>query len=147
MKSGPALRQLASHRAIHDAAHSQAKELTEITTKLFTEGRSEDCLKTANVLIEHWEEKIIAHADAEDEGLYEDLLEEGNIPKKNIYMLMRDHDLFRKIVAHIKTSIKEQNEVTQDNIYELQSLIVINNFHHQGEETHLFPNEKRNNIK
>src|SRR5690625_7874152 len=111
MKSGPALRQLASHRAIHDAAHFQAKELTEITTKLFTEGRLEDCIKTANILIEHWEEKIIAHADAEDEGLYEDLLEEGNIPKKNIYLLMRDHDLFRKFLVIIKTYIQEHIEV------------------------------------
>src|SRR5690625_5631881 len=106
MKSGPALRQLASHRAIHDAAHFQAKELTEITKKLFTEGRSEDCIKTANILIEHWEEKIIAHADAEDEGLNEDLLEEGNIYKKNIYMLMQVIYLFRNIVTYIKTSIK-----------------------------------------
>src|SRR5690625_6652359 len=92
MKSGPALRQLTSHRAIHDAGQAQAQELTEIVQQLFQENRKEDCLKAAKVLVEHWEEKVIAHADAEDEGIYKELLQEGKIPKKNIYMLMRDHD-------------------------------------------------------
>src|SRR5690625_2717413 len=138
MKSGPALRQLTSHRAIHDAAQAQARELTEITLQLFKENREEDCLKTAKVLIEHWEDKIIAHADAEDEGFYQDLLKEGDIPEKGIYMLMRDHDLFRKIVEYIKSQINEQHKVTQENIYEFYSLLVINDFHHKGEEETLF---------
>lgn len=141
MKTGPALRQLTAHRSIHDAGQSQARELTEMMNQLFKEEREEDCLKTAKVLIEHWEEKIIAHADAEDEGFYQELLEEGNIPKKNLYMLMRDHDLFRQIVKQIKEKIAQQNKVTEENIYELYSLLVINDFHHKGEENTLFPNQ------
>lgn len=141
MKTGPALRQLTAHRSIHDAGQSQARELTEMMIQLFKEEREEDCLKTAKVLIEHWEEKIIAHADAEDEGFYQELLEEGNIPKKNLYMLMRDHDLFRQIVKQIKEKIAQQNKVTEENIYELYSLLVINDFHHKGEEKTLFPNQ------
>lgn len=141
MKTGPALRQLTAHRSIHDAGQSQARELTEMLIQLFKEEREEDCLKTAKVLIEHWEEKIIAHADAEDEGFYQELLEEGNIPKKNLYMLMRDHDLFRQIVKQIKEKIAQQNKVTEENIYELYSLLVINDFHHKGEENTLFPNQ------
>ena len=141
MKTGPALRQLTAHRSIHDAGQSQARELTEMMIQLFKEEREEDCLKTAKVLIEHWEEKIIAHADAEDEGFYQELLEEGNIPKKNLYMLMRDHDLFRQIVKQIKEKIVQQNKVTEENIYELYSLLVINDFHHKGEENTLFPNQ------
>lgn len=141
MKTGPALRQLTAHRSIHDAAQSQARELTEMTIQLFKEEREEDCLKTAKILIEHWEEKIIAHADAEDEGFYQELLEEGNIPKKDLYMLMRDHDLFRQIVNHIKKQINEKNKVTEENIYEMYSLLVINDFHHQGEENTLFLNQ------
>ena len=141
MKTGPALRQLTAHRSIHDAGQSQARELTEMMNQLFKEEREEDCLKTAKVLIEHWEEKIIAHADAEDEGFYQELLEEGNIPKKNLYMLMRDHDLFRQIVKQIKEKIAQQNKVTEENIYELYSLLVINDFHHKGEEKTLFPNQ------
>src|SRR5690625_730236 len=123
MKSGPALRQLAAHRSIHDAGQAQARELMEMTIQLFKEEREEDCLKTTKVLLEHWEDKIIAHADAEDEGFYQELVDEGKIPKKDLYMLMRDHDLFRQIVKHIKEKINEKNEVTQENIYELYSLL------------------------
>src|SRR5690625_4055116 len=141
MKTGPALRQLTAHRSIHDAAQSQARELTEMTIQLFKEEREEDCLKTAKILIDHWEEKIIAHADAEDEGFYQELLEEGNIPKKDLYMLMRDHDLFRQIVSHIKEQINEKKKVTEDNIYVMYSLLVINDLHHQGEENTLFLNQ------
>jgi|SRR5690625_777107 len=141
MKSGPALKQLTSHRAIHDAAQAQARELTEMVNHLYKEKREEECLKTANVLIEHWEEKIIAHADAEDEGFYKELLEEKKVPAKDLYMLMRDHDLFRQIVGHIKTKLEKQKKVTEENIYELNSLLVINDFHHIGEENTLFPGQ------
>ncbi len=141
MKSGPALRQLASHQAIHDAAQAQAKEFTEITAALYHDGQAEECLKAAKELLKHWEEKIIAHADSEDNGLFSELLEEGNIEHKHIYMLMRDHDLFRQIAAHIKSLIEEQNKVTIETIHAFQTLVVLNNFHHRGEETYLFPDE------
>ena len=141
MKSGPALRQKTAHRSIHDAGQAQARELTEMTVQLFNEKREKDCLKTAKVLVEHWENKIIAHADAEDEGFYQELLEENNIPKKDLYMLMRDHDLFRQITQHIKEKLNKQNKVTQENIDEFNSLLVINHFHHMGEENTLFPNQ------
>lgn len=139
MRSGPALRQITSHRAIHDAGQAQARELTEMMKQLFNEEREEDCLKTAKVLIEHWEERIIAHADAEDEGFYQELLAEDKIPKKDIYMLMRDHDLFRKIVAHIKEQINVEKKVTEQHIHEFYALLTINHFHHKGEEDTLFP--------
>lgn len=100
----------------------------------------EDCL-TAKVLIEHWEEKIIAYADAEDEVFYQELLEEGYIPKKDLYMLMWERDLPRQILSYIKEQTNEQNKVTEENIQELYSLLVINDFHHKGEENTLFPNQ------
>ncbi|MEI3614575.1 hypothetical protein [Pseudogracilibacillus sp. SO30301A] len=53
---------------------------------------------------------------------------------------MRDHDLFRQIVSYIKEQINEQNKVTEENIQELYSLLVINDFHHKGEEN-TFPNQ------
>lgn len=141
MKTGPALRQLASHRAIHDAAHAQVKELTEIVQQLFDEEREEDCLKVANVLIEHWEEKIIAHADAEDEGFYMELLQSKKVPEKDLYMLMRDHELFRQIISDLKQKLTEQKGVEKENLYAFQTLIVLNEFHHIGEESKLFPGQ------
>lgn len=141
MKSGPALKQLTSHRAIHDAAQAQARELTEMVNHLYKEKREEECLKTANVLIEHWEEKIIAHADAEDEGFYKELLEEKKVPAKDLYMLMRDHDLFRQIIRDMKQQLSEKNHITTKQIYTFHALIVLNEYHHIGEEATLFPGQ------
>jgi len=141
MKSGPALRQFASHQAIHDAAQAQAREFTEITSALYKAGEKEECLKAAKELLRHWEEKIIAHADSEDNGLFVELLEEGNIEHKHIHMLMRDHDLFRQIASYIKSLIEDHHKVTTEMIHAFQTLVVLNDFHHRGEETYLFPDE------
>lgn len=56
-------------------------------------------------------------------------------------MMMRDHDLFRQIAAHIKESVTEQGKVTMNHIYEFNTLLILNSFHHKGEEKYLFPNE------
>lgn len=139
MKTGPALKQLTSHRSIHDAGQAQARALTEEVMQLFEEKQTEECLQAANALIEHWEEKIITHADAEDETFFQELLNREKIPDKHIYMMMRDHDLFRKITKHIKESIKQQEKVTMNHIYEFNTLLILNAFHHEGEEEYLFP--------
>ena|SRR5690625_477482 len=141
MKTGPALKQLTSHRSIHDAGQAQARSLTEEVMQLFEENQTEECLQAAQALIQHWEEKIIAHADAEDESFFQELLAGEQIPDKHIYMMMRDHDLFRQIAAHIKESVTEQGKVTMNHIYEFNTLLILNSFHHKGEEKYLFPNE------
>ena len=141
MKTGPALKQLTSHRSIHDAGQAQARALTEDVIQLFEDKQTEDCLQTANMLVQHWEEKIIAHADAEDETFFQELLQDDEIPDQHVYMMMRDHDLFRKIASHIKESLKQQEKVTMNHIYEFNTLLILNSFHHKGEEEYLFPNE------
>jgi|SRR5690625_1432282 len=141
MKSGPALRQLMSHRAIHDAAHTQIKQLTDMVQQLFDENKRDECFEVANVLVQHWEEKIIAHADAEDEGLYKELLASGEVEQKELYMLMRDHDLFRQIIRDMKQQLSEKNHITTKQIYTFHALIVLNEYHHIGEEATLFPGQ------
>lgn len=141
MKTGPALKQLTSHRSIHDAGQAQARALTEDVMQLFEDQQMENCLQAAQALIQHWEEKIIAHADAEDETFFQELLAGEQIPDQHIYMMMRDHDLFRQITAHIKESITEQKNVTRNHLYEFNTLLILNSFHHKGEEKYLFPNK------
>src|SRR5699024_12614553 len=94
--------------------------------------------KAAKGLVIDWEEKVVAHADVEDEGLSEELLNGEDVTDKGLYMLMRDHDILRNITAQIKDKLKKQEEVTQENIYEFTKLIILNDFHHQGEEETLF---------
>jgi len=138
--TGPALRKLHSHRSIHDGAHAEAKELTEMVIILHAEERKEACEKAVKVLIEYWETRIIAHADAEDEGFYQELLRENPQLTKDIYMLMRDHELFRIIIKQIKKQFSQRKQVTNDMIEQFQSLLIINQIHHEGEENKLFTN-------
>lgn len=76
MKTDPALKQLTSHQSIHNAGQAQARVLTEDVTQLYEEEQTEDCLQAAYILVQHWEGKIIAHADAEDETFFQELLAE-----------------------------------------------------------------------
>lgn len=139
MKAGPALRQLSSHRAIHEAAQAEAKNLTDTMIQLFHAEEEKDCLQAAKDLLKHWEEKIIAHADTEDgdEGLFNDLIAQGHEPKW-LHMMTRDHNLFREIIASIKESLENEGKVTEEIVYEFTSLVIINRHHHTLEEKYLF---------
>src|SRR5699024_7532448 len=141
MRSGPALKQKTAHRAIHDGAQVQAKSLTASMIQLFHEKEEEDCLEVAKELLQHWEEKIVAHADAEDEGIFLDLLKGDEVPDKGVYMEMKDHALFREISTQIKKKLTKQKKVTQEIIYEFTTLIILNDCHHKLEEATLFPGQ------
>lgn len=52
---------------------------------------------------------------------------------------MRDHDLFRKIVAHAKEILAKNNYVDERHVSIFDALLIINHFHHIGEEETLFP--------
>ncbi|WP_165769111.1 hemerythrin domain-containing protein [Virgibacillus profundi] len=136
--TGPALRQLRSHRSIHEGAYAEARDITDVTDRLFYDDRKEDCLKAANALVEYWETRVIAHADTEDEGFYKELLEKRPEITKEVHMLSRDHDLFRKIVGNIKEQLEEKKMVTKEIVNQFHALLVIKEIHNKGEEDNLF---------
>ncbi|WP_164219786.1 hemerythrin domain-containing protein [Virgibacillus sp. YIM 98842] len=136
--TGPSLRKRDSHSAIHHGAYVEARDLTEVTDKLFYDGREEDCFKAAEALIEYWETRVIAHADTEDDGFYKELLEKKPELEKDLHMLSRDHDLFRIIIGNIKEQIEGKNKVTKEILNQFHALLVIKEIHNHGEETRLF---------
>src|SRR5699024_9510191 len=124
-----------------EGAQDEAKSLTADMIQLYHAGEDKDALQTARMLLKHWEEKIIAHADTEDGGLHLDVLLKDERGHTGIHMMMRDHDLFRQIAASIKETLDQDNKVTQEMIYEFTSLIIINGLHHKGEEKYIFNHE------
>src|SRR5699024_8599197 len=102
MMSGPALRQLAAHRSIHEAAHGQVKDMTASLRLLYEKGRDVEAREAEKVILEHWRDHIIAHADSEEEGLYLDVRKERPELSETVIQLMRDHDLLRKITKQSK---------------------------------------------
>ncbi|GGB60647.1 hypothetical protein F3157_21395 [Virgibacillus dakarensis] len=133
MATGPSLRKLESHHSIHEGALVEARDLTLLVERLARDEKVNDCLKAAKTLVEHWETRVIAHADAEEDGFYQEILEGNPKMAKEIHMLTRDHDLIRMITATIKKQLAER-KVTKEVIDQFQSLLIINKIHSNSEE-------------
>ncbi|HLR63104.1 MAG TPA: hemerythrin domain-containing protein [Lentibacillus sp.] len=130
--SGPALKHVDSHSAIHEAALNEAIELTNMLDTLHQKNEKEKALELAYVLIEQWETRTLAHADAEEKGLYKDLVEEDPEVKDDIVALTRDHNLLRLIVDEIKEELPETG-INDAIIQRFQSLIIVDELHNKKE--------------
>ncbi|SFE88193.1 hemerythrin domain-containing protein [Alteribacillus iranensis] len=134
--SGPALRVYDSHRSIHEAAFGQVKEMTAIIKQLYNENRWEEAKQAEEILIEHWYDHIIAHADSEETGLYQDIKQRQPEMVETIAKLTRDHDLLRKVLEEAK-HLLEDNSEQEERIQLYDSLLVINWQHSRDEEKYL----------
>jgi hypothetical protein len=134
--SGPSLKKLEAHRSIHDGAFTEAKHLTELLEKLYNDGRQEHLGEVADALVEHWEKRVIAHAQAEEEGFYQEKVEEDSSLFEKVAMLKRDHDLMRYLIEEIKQSLPKG--INQDVFTRFHALLLINRIHSDDEEKFLF---------
>ncbi|HIS29505.1 MAG TPA: hypothetical protein IAA78_08570 [Candidatus Avamphibacillus intestinigallinarum] len=133
---GPALRKQHSHKSIHDGAHAEASELTEIVERLFEEQRAEECLKAGEMLIEFWQTRVIAHADSEEEegGLYHEMKEKEPALRDDIIQLTRDHDILRKLVSELEKDVPEKKAIEQEHLHKFRALLIVNEIHSRSEE-------------
>ncbi|AMX84352.1 hypothetical protein GS3922_12145 [Geobacillus subterraneus] len=134
--SGPSLRKLEAHRSIHHGAFAEAKRLTELLETLYTDGRCEHAAEVADALVEHWETRIIAHAEAEEEGFYREKAEERKELSETIAQLKRDHDMMRTLIAEIRQRLSEQ--IDREVLTRFHALLHINRIHSADEEALLF---------
>ncbi|MBT2214901.1 hypothetical protein KK120_03595 [Virgibacillus dakarensis] len=136
--SGPALKHVDSHAAIHEAALHEAAELTGILDHLIRDEQFDKALEVALVTLEHWETRTLRHADSEEEGVYKELVETTPSLKESIIGLTRDHDLLRLLVKEIKVMLDEG--IINDTIVQrFQALILVDQLHNQAEEK-ILPN-------
>ncbi|MHA6259423.1 hypothetical protein ACXYMX_05845 [Sporosarcina sp. CAU 1771] len=139
--SGPALRQLHAHRAIHEGGLSGAISKTSNMMDYLKQGDLETAEKAANDLIDYWKTRVISHADAEESGFYLEIANENPELKESITMLTRDHDLLRIIVKDIE-EIRETEGLSPEVLHRFHSLMVINEIHSRDEERLLFTDNK-----
>lgn len=134
--TGPALQRLDSHHAIHEAALGEAEELTD---GLRTAVRNNDAVLAANIaqwLMEHWEGRILRHADEEEAGLYPDMAKARPGLAEVVVQLRRDHDLMRGILAEAKL-MTEAGSVDGDALRRFEALLLIDGIHSRDEEERL----------
>lgn len=60
-------------------------------------------------MIEHWESRTLQHANAEEEGLYKDMLNVNPNLERVVHELTQDHDLMRRIVSNMKARLHAED--------------------------------------
>lgn len=131
--SGPGLKSIDSHAAIHEAALNEAIEINDILSKLMEEKQMEKALEVAYIAIEHWETRTLRHADAEERGLYKDLIEKSPTLKDNVIELTRDHNIMRYLVKSIKQKL-EKDGMNQRVLEKFHTLVHVDVYHNLEEE-------------
>lgn len=140
--SGPALKHHYSHQSIHDGYYSEGRDLTDVLIKLHAENREKECAIAADALVEHWETRTIAHADSEEEGFYQEVMEQKPELKEEILKLIRDHDLLRIIVSEVKERLPRDG-VTEEIIDRFKTILLLVDIHNSAEEKVLFETENK----
>lgn len=137
MAVGPSLRQLHAHHAIHEGGIAGAIEKTELYEQLIKRNEQELAGEALEELLDYWETRIISHADAEEDGFYQEVVERNPDLQDTITKLMRDHDLLRIIVKDIR-QLREADGLVPEIMKMLDSLIIVNEIHSRDEEKFLF---------
>ena len=135
--AGPSLRQQHAHHAIHQGGLSGAVAQTDKVIELLVTNEDEAALKEAFVLIDYWETRILSHADAEEDGFYQETLERNPDLQAAVANLTRDHDLLRIIVQDVKNQLNEEGLVPEV-IQQFHALLVVNAIHSREEERLIF---------
>lgn len=131
--SGPGLRNVDSHAAIHEAALNEAIELNDLLDKLLKDEQLEKGLEVAHITVEHWETRTLRHAQAEEEGLYIDMVKEKPELKEGVIGLIRDHDILRFLVKEIKKLLDTEG-FNREVMQRFHALVVVDIYHNQEEE-------------
>lgn len=137
MAVGPSLRQLHAHKAIHGGGLSGAVGMTAEVVMALRAGDADVANEAADQLLDYWETRIIGHADSEEDGFYQEIVEQRPAMQETVTKLIRDHDLMRIIVADIH-GLRQSEGLSPDVIQKLHALIVVNEIHSRDEERLLF---------
>ncbi|MBM0843851.1 hypothetical protein D0420_00580 [Staphylococcus saprophyticus] len=137
--AGPSLKKSESHNSIHEASLNEAREITAVLKK--TMNQRNKALEIAYVLLEHWEARVLAHADVEEEGLYPELAGDNPSQIKIMHRLQRDHDLLRKLAKQIKLALKNE-EMNHELLVKFYTMIEVDDLHNEDEEAWVASKEK-----
>ena len=139
--SGPALRQHDSHHAIHQAAFSEAIDLTDAVQHAI-DNKLPEARAVVDLLLEHWETRVLRHADEEEQGLYQEIASNDPTMTSTLAGLRRDHDLMRQLWQEIHDEV-ESTGVAPGLICRFQHFLWLSHMHSQTEEKWLFSKEEK----
>lgn len=139
--SGPSLKKQDAHTSIHEAALNEAKDLNQLFKTCLEKDEMDRAMQVAEIIIEHWESRTLKHAEAEEEGLYQEMVSEKPKLEKTVHQLTRDHDLMRRIVSQVKESF-EKKKADYEVLSLMEALIIIDEIHNEDEMNKLLANNE-----
>ncbi|NBI30075.1 hemerythrin domain-containing protein [Chengkuizengella marina] len=134
--SGPSLKKLHAHRSIHDGVITEGRDLMEKFLKLYNNNQIKLARMVTDELTEHWETRAIAHADAEEEGFYQEKLDQKPELLEKVNKLKRDHELLRILLGEIK-ELLPRDETHEDVIDRFKTMQILMQIHNREEEQYL----------
>lgn len=105
--SGPALKQLSAHQAIHNAAHEETMVTLASLRRLVEEGKQTAASQAAEVFVDIYETKILRHAEAEETGFYPDMEAEHPGTRPLVDELRREHEAMGVLLGTIRKRLAE----------------------------------------
>lgn len=138
--SGPGLTHHDTHHAIHQAAFAEAEQLTRLLRERATRangGKEDEMLELADILVEHWKTRTLAHAEAEEDGLYKEIVRQDPSKFPEIQQLVRDHTLLRSLLFEIEGILAVRGWSTGI-VERFEAMLLVNSIHSRDEESFLF---------
>ena len=140
--SGPALLQHDSHQAIHEAAYEEAKALTEWLQSLDSEQFLQH-KKVIDLLLEHWNTRVLAHAKEEEEGLYLTWEATSFLDSSTLQQFVQEHQQMRDTIQSI-VAMQEEGTTLQPILMQFLALLAMSQQHSSHEERELRKGGKSN---
>lgn len=100
--SGPALRALTWHRAIHETAHHEAESAYRLAKSIHASADTSEFPNVVEVFLEVIEARLLVHAQEEEDGLYQEWLSEDPALESVIADLKKDHQRLRDLAHQVE---------------------------------------------
>lgn len=105
--SGPALRQVSSHRAIHEHARQEIAEVLAAAKHVLNRGDLARFIEVAEVFLEVAEARVLIHAHEEESGLYGEWLKADPQFVSRIDTLKEEHGELRRCAVEVEEAMVE----------------------------------------
>lgn len=121
-----------AHRAIHAAAAAELENAMAALRRAIA-GRAAGAADAARLVLDLWQERVLSHAQAEEEDLYPALVA---VPsgREEALRLLRDHDLLRVWYGEAALALEGVGPPGRAVLARLEAMLVLVDQHRRDEE-------------
>ncbi len=136
---GPSLVDQHAHQAIHDAARFEMEAGTELLHTSVSRQDSMTALRLARELADGWHQRVLAHADAEEQDMFPQVVAAFPASEAMVAALIRDHEVMRLLVEEVRQELDRESEVTPAVLGRFTALLHVQRLHSSLEELSFLP--------